>query len=314
MSFTSIVRPGKACLAVLAWLAVMAHPLNALETNREYGEASFKFLKLPLSPRIVGLGGAGIALADGTGELDINPAAPASDSGRLVVGRGNPFSEFQSNSSHITWSIPTAGYRLLLNARYLGFDNIPGFDETARPTTAYGAHTLKAQAGVAGIFRTLSWGGTVNFASNNISEANYATAMINAGLRYQVIAGLYAGLSALNADFWSSRAKFEGNPAPFPPTAIQAGLAYTHTFGAEFTASVAADARTRNDEKLAWPMGAEVSWHHMITARAGFPVGEQEPALAAGLGLCWSRFQFQYAYQGHATLGPGHFWTLDIAY
>jgi hypothetical protein len=43
-------------------------------------------------------------------------------------------------------------------------------------------------------------------------------------------------------------------------------------------------------------------------------MGEKEPALAGGLGINWSRFQFQYAYQGHATLGAGQFWTLDIAY
>jgi hypothetical protein len=196
----------------------------------------------------------------------------------------------------------------------LGFDDLPGFDETARPTTAYGAHTLKVQAGAAGVYRKLHWGATLNFASNNLAEANYATAMINAGLRYRIMGGLQAGLSALNADFWGSKAQITGNRDPFPPTAVQAGLAYTQALGTGFTASLAVDARTRNDEKLCWPIGAEVSWHQMITARAGFPLGEQEPGLAAGLGLRWSRFQFQYAYQGHAILGPGHFWTLDIAY
>jgi hypothetical protein len=285
-----------------------------LEFDRQYGEASFKFLKLPLAPRIVGLGGAGIALADGAGELDLNPAAPASDTGRLVVGRGYPFSQFQAASSAITWSVPCSGYRILLNARYLGFDDLEGHDELSRFTTDYGAHTLKAQAGVAGAFRDLSWGATLNFASNNIAEANYATAMVNAGARYRILTGLHAGLSVINADFWGSQAKIAGNRDPFPPTALQAGLAYAHAVGSGLTAAVAVDARTRNDEEMAWPVGAEISWRNILTARAGFPIGEQEPGIAAGLGLRWSRFQFQYAFQGHATLGPGHFWTLDIAY
>ena len=301
-----------ACVALLSFL--LHAPVCALETDRQYGEASFKFLKLSLSPRVVGLGGAGSALGDGAGELDLNPAAPASDSGHLVVGRGYPFSEFQSTSSVITWSIPVSDYRILLNARYLGFDNISGFSETAKPTTAYGAHALKVQAGLAGELHGLAWGATLNFAGNSIADANYATAMVNGGLRYLIFSGFHVGLSVVNVDFWDSKAKIAGNPTPFPPTALQAGLSYAHSLGANFDGALAVDARTRNDEKIAWPFGVELGWRHFISARIGFPLGEQEPALAAGLGLRWSRFEFQYAYQGHATLGPGHFWTLDIAY
>jgi hypothetical protein len=301
-------------IGLTAYLGLASKSIQALEINREYGESSFKFLKLSLSPRIVALAGAGSALADGVGELDLNPAAPASDSGHLVVGRGYPFSQFQGTTNVITWSVPYSGYRILLNARYLGFENIPGRDDLARSTTDYGSHTLKAQAGLAGSLYKLTWGTTVNFASNSIAEANYATAMLNMGLRYQVLKGLTGGLSVINADFWGSKAKFEGNRDPFPPTALQAGLAYTRAFGSAINASLALDARTRNDEEMAWPMGIEISWRNMLTGRLGFPMGEKEPALAGGLGIHWSRFQFQYAYQGHATLGAGQFWTLDIAY
>jgi len=295
-------------------LLVAAFPARALETDRQFGESSFKFLKLPLSPRVVGMGGAGAALADGAGEIDLNPAAPAADSGQIVVGKGYPFSEFQANSSHITWSIPYQGYRILLNARYLGFDDIPGFTELDKSTTAYSAHTLKVQAGLAGRYRDLHWGVTVNYAGNSIAEANYATAMVNAGARYRLLPGLFAGVSAVNADFWEAKSEIDGNRDPFPPTALQAGLSYARPVGAGFEAGVAVDARTRNDEKLVWPMGVEVSWNKTLFARTGFPLGEQEPALAAGLGLRWSMFQFQYAYQGHANLSPGHYWTLDIRY
>ena len=301
-----------ALFPVLALCAVL--PAAALETDRQYGEASFKFLKLPLAPRVVSLAGAGAALANDAGALDLNPAAGASDSGHLVLGKGYPFSEFQGNSSHITWSIPLAsGYRVLLNARYLGFDDIEGWGERDDSTSAYGAHSMKLQAGLAGSFGKVMWGATVNYAGNGIASANYTTGMINLGLRYELLPGLMAGASAVNADFYDSKAMVAGNPDPFPPTAVQAGLAYTRGFGADWQVSLAADARARNDEDLAWPMGLEVGWRQMLFARAGFPVGEQEPGLAAGLGLRWSLFQFSYAFQSHATLGPGHFWSLDLA-
>lgn len=296
----------------------LALPAFALELDREYGSSSFKFLKLPLSPRIVGLGGAGSALIDGAGDLDLNPAAPAYDSGRLVAGKGYPFSEFEAGSSHITWSVPRGSSRILVNARYLGFEKIRGFDDLARPTTAYGAHTLKGQLGMAGRRGNLGWGATVNYAENSIADANYRTAMVNVGARYRLYEGsagaLHAGLSVINADFWGSGAKQDGFEDPFPPTAVQAGLAYARPFGANLKAALAADVRTRNDEKMCFPVGLELSWQDMLFVRGGFPVAEQEPGLAAGLGLAWSLFRFQYAFQGHETLGPGHYWSLEIRY
>lgn len=301
--------------ALSAGLALALAPaVRALETDREYGSASFQFLKLPLSPRIVALGGAGAALADGAGDLDLNPAAPVSDSARLVVGKGFPFAEFGSGSSHIVWSVKRGGSRILLNARYLGFDKIRGYDDLARPTTHYGAHTLKGQLGYAGRYGRLDYGATLNFAENSISGANYRTAMVNVGLRGRVFDGLHAGLSVVNADFWGSRARIEGNEDPFPPTAIQAGLSYARAIGRGFRAAAAVDARTRNDEKLAFPMGLEVSWQDILYARMGFPVAEPEPGLAAGLGLQWNQFRVQYAFQGHEVLAPGHFWSFEIAF
>jgi len=286
----------------------------ALEMDREYGASSFKFLKLPLSPRIVALGGAGAALADGAGDLDLNPAAPAYDSAGLVVGKGYPFAEFEAGSSHITWSVPYAGHRILVNARYLGFDKVDGYDDLARPTTPYGAQTLKGQLGMAGRGGIFGWGATVNFAENSVAGANYRTAMVNAGARVRILEGLHAGLSVLNADFWGSEARIEGEEDPFPPTAVQAGLAYSAGLGRGLRASLAVDARTRNDEKLCWPLGAELSWNDALYVRGGYPVAEQEPALAAGLGLRWSMFSFDYAYQGHETLGAGHFFSLGLRY
>jgi hypothetical protein len=305
-------------ISALAWPLILVlagfAPSRALESDKQFGEASFKFLKLPLSPRIVGLGGAGVALADGAGEMDLNPAASALDSGVLVLGKGYPFAEFQASSSHISWSIPAGSYRVLLNARYLGFDDIPGWSEQDVSTSKYSAHTLKAQAGVAGVFHALHWGATLGYAGNSIANANYASAMVSAGARLPLPYGFTLGMSAINADIWDSEAKDPDNADPFPPTSLQAGLAYSENLSHGFLASVEADARTRNDERMVWPVGAEISWKNTLFARAGFPFGEQEPGVSAGLGLRWSMFQFQYAYQGHETLSPAHYWSLDIRY
>ncbi len=288
-------------------------PVYALETDRVYGASSYQFLKLPLSPKVIGMGGAGVAYASSAAEIDVNPAAARSDSGSLFVGKGYPFQEFGADANHITWSLPYRGYRILVNARYLGFEDIAGYDGLSHATSPYSAHTYKGQLGAAGAYGKLHWGVTVNYALNNIASSNYSTGMVNAGLRYELFSGFHLGVGGVNGDFWTSEAEFDGNEAPFPPTAVQAGIAYQRAMGS-WQAGLALDARTRNDEKLTFPMGLEVGWRELLFARVGFPVAEPEPDFSAGLGVRWSLFQFDYALQRHETLSPGHYWALGIRY
>jgi hypothetical protein len=298
--------------APILTLALVAMAAAQPETNRGYGEASFQFLKLSLSPRSIALGGAGVALVDGVADADFNPAAAARDSGALAVGQGYPFLAFSATGSHITWSIPWRGKRFLVQARYLGFEDIPGWSDNNQSTAAYGAHTLKGQAGMAGILFGFAYGVTAAFAQNHIADADYALALLNAGFWRGLPWGFALGAAAVNADFWSD--ENSENAGVFPPTAVQAGLSYTRDLPQEVTVSLAVDARTRNDEQLAFPAGVEASWKRTLWARLGYPFAEPEPALSAGLGLRWSRFGFHYAYQGHAVLSGGHYWSLEVRY
>ncbi len=294
-------------------VAILARPGFALQTDRQYGEASFKFLKLSLSPRATALGGAGAALLDGIGDADLNPAAAARDSGALALGQGYPFQAFSATGSQIAWNLPWDNRRVTLHARYLGYDDIPGYDASGQPTAAYAAYTLKLQAGLAGNLWGFAYGASLAFAQNNIAaDADYRTGLVNVGLMRSLPFGFALGLAALNADFWTSTAK-DGSLI-FPPTTLQAGLAYSRSLPENIRASVALDARTRNDEQIAFPAGLEASWKDLLWVRAGWPFAEPEPALSLGLGLRWSRFGFDYAYQGHAVMAGGHTWALEVRY
>lgn len=298
-------------LAVSLGLGSQAH---ALETDRAYGEASYQFLKLPLSPRITALAGAGIALWDGAGEAESNPASVAQDGGRVVLGYGLPSQQFGAKASHVGLNIPLGDSRLWLGARYLGFDPIAGHSETDVATTSYTAHTWKAQAGYALAWHGLDFGMALGFAQNHIAEATYSTGLLSLGARYAVWGGLSLGAAATNADFGGSDALVDGAETPFPPTALQAGLAWTQALPREFTAALALDARTRNDEQITYPLGLEVTWNKMATIRAGYPLSAQHPALTAGFGLAWSNFRLQYAFEGQADLDAGHYLSLELAY
>lgn len=306
--------------AVWAGLAFVAGS-QAFETNRAFGEASYQFLKLPLSPRVTALSGAGAALWNGGGEAESNPASVARDDSRVIAGYGMPFGQFGARASHVAWNTrwnesPESG-RLWFGARYLGFDEIMGRSEIDEATTPYGAHTWKGQIGYAKAWQALNIGLALGFAQNHIAEATYSTGLLNLGAQYRVWRGLSLGGMVTNLDFGADAAQQEGYDAPFAPTVFQAGLAYTQDLPRNLHASLAFDARTRNDETMVFPAGLELAWKNAVTVRMGYPFGaaeEQQAGLTAGVGLAWSMFRVNYAIESHETLEAGHYLSLEIAY
>jgi len=308
--------PFFASFSALALCALAASTVRAQE-GLDLGASSFQFLKLSLSPRATALGGAGAALAAGVGEAEVNPAAGAfgvkGDQGgsALTVGQEYPPREFGTSASHVSWNLPWDRRRVMLHARYLGFDDIPGFDDDNNATTAYKAHTLKLQAGLAGHDFGFDWGGSAAYARNNIADASYSAYLANAGLRRDLLLGLSAGASVTNLTLWASQTRETGETVE-PPLILQAGLGYVRRLSPGSRVAVALDARRVADEDVVFPVGAEYQVFEALFIRAGYPVGDPDNGIALGFGLQWSRFGFNYAYKRHETLSGGHGWTLEI--
>ncbi len=311
MRFPSLtLRMFPLCAAAVLSPALMNSGF-ALETGLELGQSSFKFLKLSLSPRSVAMGGAGAGLVEGAGEAELNPAAAGRGGGALVLGQEYPPQEFGTTASHLSWSLPWGDKRVTLNTRYLGFDKIPGWDATGASTTSYDAFTLKVQAGLAGQALGFAYGVSAAYAQNNIAEATYSAALVNAGLWRDLGYGLSAGAAVMNADFWTASSK-PGGEKPLPPVIFQAGLGYVRPLRPGMRVAAALDARKVNDEDLVFPAGAELMVMDALFIRAGYPFGDSDNGLGLGFGLKWTRFGFNYAYKGHSELSGGHSWTLEI--
>ena len=312
-------------------LGMMGLPF-ALEVNAPEGSASFGFLKLSLSPRSVGLGGAGAGLVSGIADADLNPAAAARDSGGIAFGQ-TYLSSVSATGSFAEWNIPWDKRRITVQVRYLGYDNIPGYSESNQSTADYGAHTIKMQAGTAGNALGFDYGASAAFAQNNIDDKTYAAGLLNLGLWRSFPQGMSAGLSVMNADFWISKAT-DGS-AIIAPTVFQGGVAYSHTLLGNLQVSGAVDARKPNDEEMSLPIGVEAIWQHVLSVRLGHQdlremrlYHSSEFSTAAttlGLGLQWSRYGVEYAYQGNTALtdllglpksitAPSHIWALEIRY
>jgi len=296
---------------VFALLFSLAGPALALQLSASEGEASFGFLKLSLSPRSVGLGGGGVALVGGIVDADLNPAAPARDSGGVAAGQIY-LPSFSATGSFAAWNIPVDDYRITAQARYLGYDNIPGYDGNDAATAAYGAHLIKLQTGVAGSLAGFDYGASVAIAENNIADQTYGAGLLNLGLWRGLSGGFAAGVSLMNVDFWTSKAA--DGTSIIAPVTIQAGAAYSREAYRNLQVSVTADVRKRNDESVALPVGVEACWQNILSVRLGYPVAEQNAAPTFGLGLQWSRFGFEYAYQGNAEISATQLWALEIRY
>lgn len=302
-------------LLVCAAFLLTVGPARA-QTGLDLGASSFQFLKLSLSPRADAMGGAGAALAAGPAEAEINPAVVAGEKGALALGQEYPPKEFGTRASSIGWSLPWDGYRVLLHARYLGFDAIPGWNSDNNATASYGAHTLKLQTGLAGHHYGFDWGGGAAYARNNIADATYSALLANAGVRRDLSAGfLPAGLSAggsvVNVPLWAGKTQETGETLE-PPTIWRAGVGYTRDLKPGSRVVVAVDARKTDKEDLVFPVGAEYRMMDALFLRAGYPVSDPDNGFSLGVGLKWSRFAFNYAYKHHATLSGGHGWTLEI--
>lgn len=299
-----------AALVVVAVFLGAVAPARAQE-DLALGASSFQFLKLPLSPRTTAMGGAGAALAMGAGEAEINPAAGARSGGALTLGQEYPPQEFGTNASHVAWNLPWGARRVMLHARYLGFDKIPGWDDDNNATTPYEAHTLKLQGGLAGTNFGFDWGGSAAYARNNIADVTYAALVVNAGVRKGFSHGVSAGLSVMNAPVWADQTRESGETVE-PPTTWQAGLGYERDLRPGSRFALAVDARLTRDEDVVFPVGVEYMLMDALSLRAGYPLADADNSFGAGFGVRWSRFTFNYAYKHHTTLSGAHGWTLEI--
>ncbi len=297
-------------LAAAFALCALPSPARA-QAGMDPETPGFQFLKLPLAPRIVAMGGAGAALARGAGEAEANPAAAARAGGSLTLGQEYAPREFGANASHLSWGLPWARRRVTVHVRYLGFEDIPGWDDDDNATTPYGAHTLKGQAGLAGTDFGFDWGASLAYARNNIADASYSAGLANLGVRRDLPWNLSVGAAATNLAFWTGRSHSALEDAR-PAAILRAGLGWTRDLRPGSRLALAADVVKTGEEDAVLPVGVEYMAWGALFARAGFPIADPDNRITLGLGLKWSRFAFNYAYKGHSALSGGHGWTLEI--
>lgn len=277
-------------LVVASALVAGANPFSLPD-----GGSGFKLLKTPTTPRSQALSGAGAARPG----LDpaSNPALDSADRMELAAGWVQSYAKFEGSYQEADWISPAGSWTWTARARYGGFGEIPGRDESDLSTGTYAASSWSAEAGltvpverIRGLRVGLLGGG----GSESVSDASEVAAWISGGLSWAPPDHPWSvGLSVENLGRTGGSDRLAA--------VVQAGFAWTAHLG-DWTVIPLADVRQVADEDLVFPVGVELAWNGVVF-RSGFPIGRTEARPSFGMGYRGDSWGVDAGLGWHAALG-----------
>lgn len=300
--------------ALLLTLTVSAF---AKDVNSNAGTSAFPFLKINVSARSVGMGGAMTGLADDESSLYYNPAGIASfeNESRYILGYHNMYVDMQSGF---------AGYIRPLDEKktiglYLSYLNYGSFIETDDVGNVLGEFS-GGDLVLAGSFgyrynHQFKFGATVKLIYEKISEYSATGAAVDLGAKYTSDRQRYGfGLSVLNlgAQLSSLGAEKDKLPLQFR------GGGYLQPKGIDVVLSTDLSVPVDNDPVVALgaeyfnfkPLYLRLGWNSFGNNYQSENSDESWAGMSFGIGFDIKRMQISYAFTPAAELGDSHRITL----
>ncbi len=274
-----------------ALLLALALPCGAAAQGIE-SEAAF--LTIPTGARVVGLGRAGVAVADAQASF-YNPALLALAPARIAVHRYDGPIGFLVHHATAGFDAGALGtVQVGLQVQTFGefeISDAVGSIGTFDPQNVIGSVALGRS------FGPIAAGARVKWVQSSVSpdgdDRGFAT---DAGLAFQVPGlPISVGVAALDV---GADLRIDGQPAPLP-TRLRAGLAARIPAG-EWSVLLAADADASPHDSHAGGQraGAGVSWRDVVTVRGGWlreTLVETSDGYSFGLGVRLGRFAVDFA-------------------
>ena len=264
---------------------------SAFGIDENAGTSAASFLKVGTSVRSAGMGGAGIALAEGVDGLSLNPAALAGSKSReATFMHHNWLSEVSFNYLAGNWSTGNQAVACGVNLIGAGKQkrttySTPDGDEEFKTgglvlTTGYARE----------INKQIKAGASVKYISQELDDETGKGAGLDIGLLYQPkIKGLTFGTAIQNVGL--SKMKFVEKEEDLPLT-IKAGAGYKIK-----KALLGMDITKPNDNSIRLNLGAEYRIHPILALRAGYDSSIDEgPGITAGFGVTYKNLTFDGAY------------------
>ena len=304
---------------LIAVALVVVAPLPGLAGDRS-GTVSEQFLKIPVSARAVGMGGAEVAIAEGVSSIAYNPAGILSVQGYAFTAS---YTQWFADINHSFFGVAT-------NVEGIG---AIGASVIALSTGDMAVTTPAFPEGTGEYFRAsdyafsvalarqvsdkFSVGVNVKYIQSYLYNTTYGASSVafDAGTLYDIPPlGARLGLAISNL---GSDVKFI-NETYSLPTALRFGVLF-NVLNEEMNKVQAAFQISRpNDSNEQYNVGFEYTFQGIFSARAGYKFAYDAENVTAGIGIKLSLAgltgNVDYGYNNFKWLPGTHSFSLEIAF
>jgi hypothetical protein len=267
------------------------------------------FLKIPVGPRVCGMGEAAVAYIDDASALYYNPAGLASVLSFDVLLAHNQWL-LDMNHEYVAGVYGSEGLgKFGLAFDYWGSGAIQGINTRGEtiPDYVFSAADWSLNLGYARSFSDLSVGLGLKLVHDQHESLSTSAVAFDAGAMYRTpLKGLRAGLSVANI---GTKGKLVEESYSLP---LQARLGWRYDIG---IVGVTQDFILSETEKPGIAAGVECRPIDILALRVGYRTGSDMngfSGLRAGLGVNWHGIGVDYAFAPYGKLGASH--RISISY
>jgi hypothetical protein len=295
----------------MAWvIAAILCTAGASSLFAGAGTSSADFLLISSHSRGMAMGGACVAVAEGTSALHYNPAGLGRNgSGEASVSHSALYQDLKLENLSVSYPLHN-GSGLGLGVSYLGYGTIDGYDINGGATGSVDAYSLLLTIGFSQrISDNLSLGLAVKPVFEQLGDLSASTVTSDVGL-LATLGQFSFGAQVAN---WGGSIKYAQEETSLPTT-LRLGVAYrTLSTGSVISAGASRD----GDGNISVASGIEYSYNHFLTLRTGYSASLQsetgaENGITGGIGLKIQSLGFDYSYKPSGELDGVHQFTASF--
>jgi hypothetical protein len=281
--------------------------------NSKVGTTAYSFLKIDPGARSTGMGGAFVGLSDDEAALFFNPAGlMQTQTRRFFTTYNNYITDIQSGFLgyvHPYSDKTTLGVSLC----YFNFGSIEKTDAAGMSLGTFGAADLAFAVSMARQIKSrFSFGVTGKIIYEKIDEYSSDALALDLGLLY-LLGDNRTQVGAVGQNLGVQLSGHTESHKDPLPASVKLGISHQMR---ELPLTVAADAAKPLDNDIFFNVGCELTALEPLYLRLGWSSfgdnyktnsdKDNWAGFAAGFGVTWKVYRFDYAYSSYADLGGAH--------